>query len=171
MEIITGKYKGKRVETLSGNYYRPTTSRIRKSIFDILGDLESSKVLDLFAGSGILGFEAASRGACEVTFIENNFQLLKLLQFNSAEFDQTDIIVKRRDVFSFLLQAGKFDLIFADPPYGKVDLVKLIDLCRRHIRISGKFLLESSIRDKLPPDFCREKVYGDTRITFWESIK
>ncbi|MBC8402713.1 MAG: RsmD family RNA methyltransferase [Candidatus Marinimicrobia bacterium] len=171
MEIITGKYKGKLIETLSRNCYRPTTSRIRKSIFDILGNLEASKVLDLFAGSGILGFEAASRGACEVTFIENNFQLLKLLRLNSAKFDQTDIIVKRSDVFSFLPKAGNFDLVFADPPYGKVDLKKLIDLCRRHIRKNGKFLLESSIRDKLPPDFSREKVYGDTRITFWESIE
>ena len=65
MNILAGRFKGHNIRTVAKASYRPTASRIRKSIFDILGNLNGCSVLDLFAGSGILGFEAASRGAAE----------------------------------------------------------------------------------------------------------
>ena len=69
MNILAGRFKGQKIRTIAKASYRPTTSRVRKSIFDMLGDLDEYSVLDLFAGSGILGFEAASRGATAITFV------------------------------------------------------------------------------------------------------
>ena len=70
MRILAGRFKGRSIKTVSSTSYRPTQSRIRKSLFDILGPLDGFSFLDLYAGSGIIGFEAASRGAIDVTFIE-----------------------------------------------------------------------------------------------------
>ena len=70
MQIHAGLYKGRRVKTVKNAPYRPTTSSVRKSLFDIIGNLQGKKILDLFAGSGILGFEALSRGAKSVIAFE-----------------------------------------------------------------------------------------------------
>ena len=83
MNIIAGRFNGQKIRTSAKASYRPTTSRVRKSIFDILGDLEGCSVLDLFAGSGILGFEAASRGAAAVTFVDNDRRNVQLIHVNS----------------------------------------------------------------------------------------
>ena len=92
MQLIAGQYKGRRILTSSELPYRPTQTRIRKSLFDILGNLSEKTVLDLYAGSGILGFEAASRGAAEITFVEKNRKMTKILNRNSSFF--TDTIFK-----------------------------------------------------------------------------
>lgn len=170
MNILAGKYKGHKVESLPGSIYRPTTSRIRKSIFDILGDLSGYTVLDLFAGSGILGFESASRGAAEVTSVDINWQIIKLLKKNSSKFRGADFQIIRADAFSFLKSAGTYDLIFADPPYGRIDLVTLSAACCEHLKDKGVFILESALDDEIPTGYYREKIYGNTRITFWESL-
>ena len=76
MQIHAGLYKGRRVKTVKNAPYRPTTSSVRKSLFDIIGNLQGKKILDLFAGSGIVGFEAASRGANLITFVESSMRCL-----------------------------------------------------------------------------------------------
>ncbi len=171
MKIIAGRYKGRQIVTLRGNRYRPTTARVRKSIFDILGDINGLTVLDLFAGSGILGIEAASRGADSVTFVENDYKVIKRLQTNCSRFPEADLIIKRSDAIAYLTKCGNFDLVFADPPYGKIDLIQLIERCRKQINDAGNFILESSIHDKLPTDYQRKNKYGDTQVTFWEQIQ
>ena len=80
MQIQAGIYKGRRVKTVRNAPYRPTTSLVRKSLFDILGNLSGYHVLDLFAGSGIIGFEAASRGAESVTFVDSSMRVTSLLK-------------------------------------------------------------------------------------------
>ena len=79
MKILGGTYKGIRIETKKDASYRPTKSRTRKSLFDMISPFNFSNVLDLYSGSGILGFECISRGANSLTFIENNTQNVKLL--------------------------------------------------------------------------------------------
>ena len=79
MKILGGTYKGIRIETKKHASYRPTKSRTRKSLFDMISPFNFSNVLDLYSGSGILGFECISRGANSLTFIENNSQSVKLL--------------------------------------------------------------------------------------------
>ena len=98
MNILSGIYKGQKIKTVQSLPYRPTQTRIRKSLFDILGDLTDMSVLDLFSGTGILGFEAASRGADTVTFVENNTTVVNMLQQNVKLFQKTNFNVFRQDV-------------------------------------------------------------------------
>ena len=90
MQIHAGLYKGRRVKTVKNAPYRPTTSSVRKSLFDIIGNLQGKKILDLFAGSGIVGFEAASRGANLITFVESSMRVNSLLKINGSLFKQTN---------------------------------------------------------------------------------
>ena len=92
MQIQAGQYKGRRIKTVSNAPYRPSTSVVRKSLFEILGDLSGKHVLDLFAGSGILGFEAASRGAESVTFVELSMRVISLLKMNGSIFKNTCLL-------------------------------------------------------------------------------
>jgi len=82
MRVLTGKAKGKKLKVPSSKKVRPTTSRVKKSIFDKLGDIEGLKVLDLFAGSGNLGIEALSKNALHVTFVEKDRTTTKLINEN-----------------------------------------------------------------------------------------
>ena len=82
MKILGGRYKGLTIDISKNISYRPTQTRIRKSIFDILTPFTYSNVLDLYSGSGILGFEAVSRGAESITFVENNSASIKMLNRN-----------------------------------------------------------------------------------------
>ncbi|MEE9190062.1 MAG: RsmD family RNA methyltransferase, partial [Candidatus Neomarinimicrobiota bacterium] len=89
MRILAGKYKGIAIDTRTYGNFRPTKTIIRKSIYDRVGSLAGQHVLDLFAGSGILGFEAASRGALSVTFVEDSKKAVVQLKNNIAKFSGT----------------------------------------------------------------------------------
>mgnify|MGYP003323291328 CR=1 FL=1 len=102
MNILAGCFKGQKICTIAKASYRPTTSRVRKSIFDILGNLQGLSVLDIFSGSGILGFEAASRGASILTFVDNNRKVIELIKINSNKFNEqlnANIICSKWDIF------------------------------------------------------------------------
>ena len=90
MQIHAGQYKGRRIKTVKNLPYRPTTSLVRKSLFDILHNISGKTVLDLYAGSGVIGFESASRGAKEVTFVESSLRINSLLKINSTGFDDVN---------------------------------------------------------------------------------
>ena len=128
MNILAGRFKGQNIRTSAKASYRPTTSRVRKSIFDILGDLEGCSVLDLFAGSGILGFEAASRGAAAVTFVDNDRRNVQLIHVNIQILqDQVDMNVVCKEWFRYFRVRYEYDIIFADPPYGTIVIAKLFE--------------------------------------------
>mgnify|MGYP000023473529 FL=1 len=171
MQILAGQYKGRRIVTLPRLSYRPTQSRIRKSLFDIVGGLDGKAVLDLYAGSGILGFEAASRGAEEITFVENNPDMVRLLYKNRNLFKNTNFSIKKLDAVTFLHSCGTYDLILADPPYenfaqnNKIDGKSLVDLCLTKVKLHGQFILE--MPSKIDLTGTREKIYGDTKLVFW----
>ena len=82
MQIHAGEFKGRRIKTVKNAPYRPTTAVVRKSLFDILVNIENKTFLDLFAGTGIIGFEAVSRGARKVTIIDNSIRVCALLKIN-----------------------------------------------------------------------------------------
>ena len=167
MNILAGRFKGKKICTISKASYRPTTSRVRKSIFDMLGDLDGYSVLDLFAGSGILGFEAASRGAAAVTFVDNDRRNVQLIHVNSQILqDQVDMKVVHKEWIRYLRVRNEYDIIFADPPYGKIDTTKLVEKCLSTLLINGRFVLETSSRESIPVGG-RSKRFGDTMITIW----
>ena len=167
MNILAGRFKGQKIRTIAKASYRPTTSRVRKSIFDILGDLEGCSVLDLFAGSGILGFEAASRGAVAITFVDNNRQNVQLLHVNSQNLQGlVNMEVVCKDCFHYLRVRHKYDIIFADPPYGIIDISKLVEKCLTTLVNNGRFVLETSFRESIPSGGSSKR-YGDNMITIW----
>ncbi len=167
LSILAGVYKGTRISSPSSARARPTSARVRKSLFDILGNLAGTSVLDLFAGTGALGFEAASRGASAVTFVEREKKLSGSIQKNSLLFDVMDIKVKTEDSFRFLKRCeDKFDLILADPPYGAVDLDLLLESACTSLKSGGRFVIESAVREGWQPSEGKIRTYGDTQLAF-----
>ena len=167
MKILSGDYKGLSIITKKGNTYRPTQSRIRKSIFDILKPFSYLNVLDLFSGTGIIGFEAASRGAKSVTFIDNDIRSIKLLKVNKNKFDNTNFIIIKNNALSFLNKIDKkYDLIFADPPYDSLDYGILIKQCIQRLSKNGKLIIEMN-RNSFSFKESIEKLYGDTKIIIY----
>ncbi len=122
VRIITGSKKGKKLTTLEGEATRPTSERIKGAIFSsIQFDIENRRVLDLFAGSGQLGFEALSRGAESVTFVDSEREAMEIVKKNARDldfFDKSKFSVA--DYRNYIRKASgrdKFDLVFIDPPY------------------------------------------------------
>lgn len=121
MRIITGKAKGVRIETLSGEATRPTAERVKEAVFSMLQfDIEGREVLDLFAGSGQLGLEALSRGAEHAVLIDKSREAVKIINTNVTKTKLGAYAeVFCMDYSEYIKRFGgrKFDLIFIDPPY------------------------------------------------------
>ena len=121
MQIITGKYKGRRLISLETERTRPTLARVKESIFAMIqGYITESTVLDLFAGSGAMGIEAISEGAKKVYFVDNNKEAKKIIDKNLVNIkeDCEIIILDFIDaLYHFNKRNIKFDLVFLDPPY------------------------------------------------------
>lgn len=122
--IIAGEAGGRRLKVPKGTQVRPTTDRVRESVFAALGslvDLEGMTVLDAFAGSGALGLEALSRGAAQATFVERHRPTLAVLRANVEALDYTDRArIVSGDVLRWLAttEGESFDVAFCDPPHG-----------------------------------------------------
>jgi 16S rRNA (guanine966-N2)-methyltransferase len=180
MRIIAGLAKGMPL-TVPRAGVRPTADRIREAIFSSLGArVVGARVLDLFAGTGSLGLEAASRGATSVMFVENARSATECLERNLATFQRNREVacafsVAHAAVETQLRKLGTagetFTLIFADPPYGQEaqELLRDPDLPQL-LAVNGLLVLESAKRDALaviPPwESTREAIYGDTRVDF-----
>jgi 16S rRNA (guanine966-N2)-methyltransferase len=179
MRIITGTSKGRRLATPKSQAIRPTSDRVKESIFNILGkEVEGKIVLDLFAGTGNLGIEALSRGAKKALFVENGRQALRLIQRNLSQCgmkERSEILSK--DVsraIGILNQRGEsFDLILMDPPYEKGLIQKtLIKLHSNRIYHEDSILLiEHDRREPIPKTLegwtlIRQQGIGDTVISF-----
>jgi 16S rRNA (guanine(966)-N(2))-methyltransferase RsmD/pantetheine-phosphate adenylyltransferase len=119
MRIIAGKYRGKRLKPPADDNVRPTTDRIKETVFNIIQwDIEGAVVLDLFAGSGALGIECLSRGAAEAVFVDKSRESIELVKHNLQGIDARYSVVAGD--FSGALRGLKnyrFDLVFIDPPY------------------------------------------------------
>lgn len=119
MRVITGTARGRRLKELQGMDTRPTTDKVKESMFSILQfDIEGRRVLDLFAGTGQLGIEALSRGAAEAVFVDKRADAVKLVRDNLELCGLLDRArVRSGDSLAYLRSGEKFDLIFLDPPY------------------------------------------------------
>lgn len=119
LRIIGGKWRSRQLPFADVPGLRPTPARIRETLFNWLkNDTAGSQCLDLFAGSGALGVEAASRGALRVVQVENNVSACRLLKANATVLEARELQVVRQDTFRFLAgDAEPFDLIFLDPPF------------------------------------------------------
>lgn len=119
--IIGGKWRGRKIKFEDADGLRPTTDRIRETVFNWLQPyIHKSSCLDVFAGSGVLGFEALSRGAQEVVFIEHNNETVKNLKLNSSVLDAENVSIFQQDALFWLQSVSRdhrFDLVFLDPPF------------------------------------------------------
>jgi 16S rRNA (guanine966-N2)-methyltransferase len=168
MKITGGKFKGRQLKYPKN--IRPTSDKVREAIFGALQDrVVGAKVLDLYAGSGALGFEALSRGAGLVAIVENSPSSLASIKKNDTILDaHTEIIFG--DVTAFIGKEERtFDLIFADPPYEEIDW-QTIDRAAKLLNFDGLLVVEHASRTELPGLenlYEREsKRYGDTTITY-----
>lgn len=119
IRITGGKHRSRKLLTPDTGLTKPTMDKVRAAVFNALGDkVINSKVLDLFSGSGSYGFEALSRDANFVTFIDKDKTAIKIIKENAATLKEENYEVYQEDVLSFLKQSkDKFDIVFVDPPY------------------------------------------------------
>ena len=168
MQIHAGIYKGRRIKTVKNAPYRPTAAVVRKSLFDILGIVENKSFLDLFSGTGIIGFEAASRGVDNIFFVDKSIRVYSLLKINSSNFPGVKFRFSRSDGLKFVNSDKKYDIIFADPPYDYPHTDALIKLSCQALEKKGKLILESSKNEFIIiPN--RQRKIGDSYVSFWNN--
>jgi 16S rRNA (guanine966-N2)-methyltransferase len=179
MRIISGKYKGHQLVSFQADHIRPTTDRVKESLFNkIQGEVVEARVLDLFSGTGNLGIEALSRGARAVTFVELSKKSIAILEKNLTKLKINEPYqIVQKDVLSFLRgYAGEpFDLIFIDPPFTE----EMADDVMRAVASSKVFheqtliMIESGRREKIVDDYsplARYDVreFGDKYLSFFQ---
>ncbi len=179
MRIISGKFKGRRIFPPKNLPVRPTTDMSKEALFNVLNNhfsFEGLKILDLFAGTGNISFEFASRGSDNITAVDADFGCVKFIKQIAEEYD-FNIAAMRSDVFKFLEKnTNSYDIIFADPPYALdqktfeniVTLVFQQDLLQE----DGMMVIEHSKYTKLDHmiHFSFKKSYGGSIFSFFEII-
>jgi 16S rRNA (guanine966-N2)-methyltransferase len=173
IRIVAGEFRGRRLAVGPG--VRPTTERAREALFSILGeDVRGAKVLDAAAGSGALGFEALSRGAREVSFVEANRRTATILEANAAALGRTDDVrVFARTVAGFLRldRPEGFDVVFFDPPWADPVIGELDGLWKTLVP-GGTFVVERGSGENPWPGSPVESVvrrYGTTALHFFRN--
>ena len=169
MRIVAGRYRGRRLTAPPGLDTRPTSDRVREALFNILGDIEGLRVLDLFAGSGALAIEALSRGAAGAVLVEQDPRAVDAIRANLDALGASEARVVRGDALAWLRRAeGEWDIVFLDPPYSSArDLAgPLSELLPAVLAKDALIVSESDKRDPLLLDLPLddERAYGHTRI-------
>lgn len=176
MRIIGGALKGKTINPPAGYKARPTTDFAREGLFNVLGneyEFEDLKVLDLFSGTGAVGFEFASRGASRVYCVEMSRENASFIKTEADRLGLHNITMVRDNVFDFIpVCHEKFDIVFADPPYALQGLETIPDrVFEKGILYPERYLIlehgdEHSFVNH--PRFKKEKIYGRVHFSFFE---
>ena len=183
LRVIGGALRGRRIDTLPGESIRPTGDRVRGALFDILGNqVHGAVFLDIYAGTGAIGIEALSRGAREVTFIENDPAAADLIRRNLwvAGAASTRVRVIDRDpvqaVALLQREAERFDFIYLDPPYAGGELERGLRLVGSSQLLSAAaIVIAEHDADALPPpcpplSAYRTVRYGRAALTFYSAV-
>jgi len=153
VRIIAGRWRGRRIEVETATSVRPTSGRVRETLFNwLMPVIDGMRCLDLFAGTGALGLEAISRGAAETWFVEESQTAVDRLEQALEKFDCRDAKVFSGDAFRFLQRTPTaFDLVLLDPPFHDIDMENLCTLVERGWLAPGAHIyLELNRRDELP---------------------
>ena len=167
MKINSGVFKNISLDIQKNSHFRPTTAVCRKSIFDTICSLESKSFLDVFSGSGMIGFEAASRGAQRVSFVEMNKKYLNQIIENSKKLDYNNFTFLRRDAQRFIKKCDNYDIIFADPPYNIYDLNLFVQNALKKINKGGFLVVECSVKESLE-GYDKIAKFGETNLAYWK---
>lgn len=180
MRVIAGKYRGRKLDPIKGIDIRPTSDRVKESLFNILGaSVIDSVFLDLFSGTGGIGIEALSRGARHVVFIDTSLKSIKVLQGNLDHLnikDNVEVFQKEySEAISRLYKYNKqFDIIFIDPPYNIGMAQNALELIDKYpiISQSGLIIVEHDLEDEMPQQVGklykhRIKQYGNTVLSIY----
>ena len=177
MRIISGKYKGRRIAPPKGLPVRPTTDMSKEALFNVLNNyfnFSGLKVLDLFAGTGNISYEFASRGSDNITSVDGDFGCVKFIKQTADEFD-FNIAGIKSDVFKFIEKnKNSYDVIFADPPYNldQSTFEKLVEVifANELLQEDGMMVIEHSKYTKLDHmiNFSFKKSYGGSIFSFFE---
>jgi 16S rRNA (guanine(966)-N(2))-methyltransferase RsmD len=175
MRIIAGRLKGRRLKVPTWEGLRPTSDKLRETLFNILAPrIEGARVLDGFAGTGAVGIEAISRGASHVTFVEQDRRAVGLIEENLKMCGVAGgYTIQRGDVATVLpgLGSSAFDLILLDPPYDIPTMTTVLDASARALAQGGLVVLEHATRREVEPAASLQPVRrvksGDSTLTFF----
>jgi 16S rRNA (guanine966-N2)-methyltransferase len=195
LRLTAGIFRGRTLRTLAGSETRPTQAKLRQALFNSLQvDIPEARVLDLFAGSGALGFEALSRGAQSVVFVESSSAAVRVIRENAQSLgvlEQIQVIPigiamndpaekgSSRGALAKIVALQPFEVVLADPPYAEGWEEKLLNELPWEglLTSGGKFCLEWGVQKsrvaQLPDQVpflkkIREKEYGDSRLTHYQ---
>ena len=175
MRVITGRARGRKLETPTGDAIRPTTDMVKEAIFNIVQfDIPNRRILDLFAGTGQLGIESLSRGAATCDFVDSSKSACALVRANLAATGLQGGQVYQSDAGAFIKRGERYDLVFLDPPYDMkhIDVV-VADLMRFDILYQhGIIVCETRVEERLPEAVApyvkgRSYRYGKVNITIY----
>ena len=179
MRIIAGTLKGRRLEAPSWTGLRPTSDKLRETLFNVLAPrIDGASVLDGYAGTGAVGIEALSRGAASVTFVEQDPRAARLIASNLARCGVVDRYAIIRAGFADVparLAGRVFDIVFLDPPYGGGEAIAALETAAPLVAPGGLLALERARRDAVPDAAgprrgivkTRDLVSGDSALTFF----
>ena len=180
MRIISGKFKGRRIFPPKNLPVRPTTDMSKEALFNVLNNhfsFEGLKILDLFAGTGNISFEFASRGSDNITSVDGDFGCVKFIKQIAEEYD-FNIAAIKSDVYKFLEKnKTTYDIIFADPPYAfeqkKFETIVQLIIDQNLLAADGMMIIEHSKYTKLDHmlHFSFKKSYGGSIFSFFEFEK
>ena len=153
VRIIGGRWRSRILEFPDAEGLRPTPDRVRETLFNWLGqDLSGTACLDLFAGSGALGFEALSRGASSVVMVEKNAAALRALSENAQKLGASNLTIVRGDALEFARATrSRFDVVFVDPPYRLGLQAGALAQVRDLLNAPGRVYVESETAIEPPP--------------------
>ena len=178
MRIIAGALKGRRLQVPGWPGLRPTSDRLRETLFNVLAPrMAGARFLDAYAGSGAVGIEALSRGAAHVTFVEQDRRAQALIQTNLDRCGVKDRYAIIRAGFKSAAGTlhGAFDVLFLDPPYGAAELAQALETAAPLVSAGAVLILEHAKRDAAPEVVAgvqrtRQIVQGDSVLSFYRPL-
>ena len=176
MRIIAGTLKGRRIEAPDWAGLRPTSDRLRETLFNVLAPrITGARFLDGYAGTGAVGIEALSRGAAHVTFVEQDPRAQRLIEQNLGRCAVEDryAIIRAGFAAAALRAQGPFEILFLDPPYGAEPLMRALEAAAPLVTAGAVLIIEHAKRDTAPETLAglartRELVQGDSILSFFE---
>ncbi len=170
MRVITGSARGRKLQTLEGKDVRPTTDKVKESVFSIIQfQIQGRVFLDLFAGSGQMGIEALSRGAKKAYLVDQSLKSIRVIEQNvkTTGFEETAVIA-RQEAQGFLMSAREnFDIAYVDPPFEKGIIDEVLPLLALKMNKGGAILCECAENEDVPEsagDFILDRTYRYGKI-------